>query len=121
MRNHAYGITATGDALLDTSMEMSRVAAVSGTDVDMQNTTSLYRRGAAHAPKLTQILTALDAVNQRDQATLSQLFALDGATPITLAPRAGIHSLTSERVRQIKQAAIENAHRSPYAAALVAY
>lgn len=121
MRNHAYSITATGDALLDTSMEMSRVAAVSGADVDLQNTASMYRREAAHDPKLTQILAALDAVNRRDQETISQLFALDGAAPIQHEHGAGTRDLICARVRQVKHATIERAHHSPYAAALVAY
>ncbi len=70
---------------------------------------------------LQHILKALDAVSQRDQEIITQLFGLDDTTPIKLEQVAGIHNLTCERVRQIKKAAFESVRRSPYAAELAAY
>lgn len=70
---------------------------------------------------LQHILTALDAVSQRDQEIIGQLFGLDDTTPIKLEQVANRHNLTCERVRQIKKAAFESIRRSPYAAELAAY
>jgi RNA polymerase primary sigma factor len=70
---------------------------------------------------LQHILKALDAVSQRDQEIITQLFGLDDTTPIKLEQVASIHNLTCERVRQIKKAAFESVRRSPYAAELTAY
>jgi RNA polymerase primary sigma factor len=70
---------------------------------------------------LQHILKALDAVSQRDQEIITQLFGLDDTTPIKLEQVASIHNLTCERVRQIKKAAFESVRRSPYATELAAY
>jgi RNA polymerase primary sigma factor len=70
---------------------------------------------------LQHILKALETVSQRDQQIISELFGLDDTAPIKLEQVARQHSLTCERVRQIKKAAFESVRRSPYAAELAAY
>ena len=69
---------------------------------------------------LETILKALDAVSQRDRQIVFELFGLDDTTPIKLEDVAARHRLTCERVRQIKNAALETVRHSPYAPQLAA-
>ncbi len=70
---------------------------------------------------LETIYKALQAVSRRDQQIISELFGLGDTTPIKLEQVASRHSLTCERVRQIKKAAFESVRRSTYAEQLAVY
>ncbi len=78
---------------------------------------------ACHAENkelLETILKALEVVSQRDRQIVFELFGLDDTTPIKLEEVAARHRLTCERVRQIKNAALETVRHSPYAPQLAA-
>ena len=70
---------------------------------------------------LSQILTALERVSHRDQQIISQLFGLGDSTPLKVEEVAEQHSITAERVRQIKKAAFQAIRQSPMAPELAAY
>ncbi len=78
-------------------------------------------RYAENRDMLETIYKALQAVSRRDQQIISELFGLGDHSPIKLEQVASRHSLTCERVRQIKKAAFESVRRSTYAEQLAAY
>jgi RNA polymerase sigma factor (sigma-70 family) len=66
------------------------------------------------------ILRALKPISARDLQIMIQLYGLDGGAPIQMEQVARLHSLTSERVRQIKKAAFDRVRGSRYAEQLAA-
>jgi len=70
---------------------------------------------------LETIYQALQSVSRRDQQIITELFGLGDITPIRIEQVASRHSLTCERVRQIKKAAFESVRRSAYAEQLAVY
>jgi len=78
-------------------------------------------RHAENSDVLDTVYKALQAVSRRDQQIISELFGLGDTTPIKIEQVASRHSLTCERVRQIKKAAFESVRRSAYAEQLAAH
>jgi len=76
---------------------------------------------AENRDMLGTIYEALQAVSRRDRQIISELFGLGDTDPIKLEQVASRHSLSCERVRQIKKSAFESVRRSAYAAQLAAY
>ncbi len=70
---------------------------------------------------LETIYQALQSVSRRDQQIITELFGLGDTTPVKIEQVASRHSLTCERVRQIKKAAFESVRRSAYAEQLAVY
>jgi RNA polymerase primary sigma factor len=73
---------------------------------------------ATHAENrdlLYSILRALKPISARDLQIMIQLYGLDGGVPIQMEQVARLHSLTCERVRQIKKAAFDRVRGSRYA------
>ncbi len=78
-------------------------------------------RHAENRDVLETIYQALQSVSRRDQQIITELFGLGDTTPIKIEQVASRHSLTCERVRQIKKAAFESVRRSAYAEQLAVH
>jgi len=78
-------------------------------------------RYAENRDMLETIYQALQSVSRRDQQIITELYGLGDTTPIKIEQVASRHSLTCERVRQIKKAAFESVRRSAYAEQLAVY
>ncbi len=78
-------------------------------------------RHAENHDVLETIYQALQSVSRRDQQIITELFGLGDTTPVRIEQVASRHSLTCERVRQIKKAAFESVRRSAYAEQLAVY
>src|SRR5579885_3682590 len=64
---------------------------------------------------LYSILHALKPISRRDLHIVIQLYGLDGGAPIQVEQVARLHSLSAERVRQIKKAAFDRVRGSRHA------